>query len=56
MEKIARQYGKIRNDSEQLDQRLAALKNRYKAFQIDTGAGPEIAASRKEFVKQIDKV
>ena len=56
MDKISKDYMKIKNDGRQITDILAALKARYKALVIDESGDEETVAERKAFVKQIDKV
>ena len=56
MDTISKDFGKIRNNGENITAKLEALKTRYKSFKIDDSEGEEITAERKELVKQIEKI
>ncbi len=56
MDTISKDFGKIRNNGENITAKLEALKTRYKSFKIDESEGEAITAERKELVKQIEKI
>ncbi|MEM7195951.1 MAG: hypothetical protein AAF402_13445, partial [Pseudomonadota bacterium] len=56
LEEIAKEFSATKNNGPLLTARLDALKNRIKSFQIDESGDESAVASRKEFVKQVDKI
>jgi taurine transport system permease protein len=56
LDKISKDYARIRNNGIQITDKLEALKARYSAFEIDQSGDPSMVQSRKDLVRQINKI